>query len=129
MQLNEVANQILPYLRITKKTKYTYTRSYLRNFSKSIGTTCIDEVTQFHIREIISKLSSQSEYQAVTAAGAAPAAAFATGAATRASPEAPIAATATSAILRLIVFNMCFLSENVAKERIPFTAGVVWEYS
>jgi hypothetical protein len=41
----------------------------------------------------------------------------------------PTAATATSAILRLRVFNMCFLSENVAKERIPFTAGVVWEYS
>ena len=42
---------------------------------------------------------------------------------------APKPATATSAILRLRVFNMCFLSENVAKERIPFTAGVVWEYS
>ena len=65
MQLNEVANQILPYLRITKKTKYTYTRTYLRNFSNSIGTMCIDEVTQFHIREIISKLSSQSGYQAL----------------------------------------------------------------
>jgi phage tail sheath gpL-like len=60
---------------------------------------------------------------------AAALAAFAAGAATRASPDAPIAATATSAILRLRVFNMCFLSENVAKERIPFTAGVVWEYS
>jgi len=65
MDLNDVVAQVLPYLRITKKTRYTYHRAYVRHFSQPLGSKEISEINHLEIREIISKLPNQSAYQAL----------------------------------------------------------------
>jgi len=65
MELNKVVAQVLPHLRITKKTRYTYHRAYIRHFSQLLGNKCISNINHLEIREIASKLSSQSAYQAL----------------------------------------------------------------
>ena len=65
MKLQMAVDQVLPYLRVTKKTRYNYLRSYTRHFSDPLGQRCMSEIAHLEIREIISKLPSQSGYQAL----------------------------------------------------------------
>ena len=65
MKLQMAVEQVLPYLRVTKKTRYNYLGAYNRYFSASLGQRCMSEIAHLEIREIISKLPSQSGYQAL----------------------------------------------------------------
>jgi integrase len=65
MKLQMAVDQVLPYLRVTNKTRYNYLRSYTRHFSDPLGQRCMNDVSHLEIREIISKLPSQSGYQAL----------------------------------------------------------------
>ena len=65
MKLQMAVDQVLPYLRVTNKTRYNYLRSYTRHFASPLGQRCMSEIGHLEIREIISKLPSQSGYQAL----------------------------------------------------------------
>lgn len=65
MNLNTLAELIIPLLNLTKKTNYTYNWSYARHFAPTLGDIDINEITRSQIETIIMKLPSQTGYQAL----------------------------------------------------------------
>jgi integrase len=65
MDLNYLAELIIPILGLTKKTEYTYRWSYSRHFAPLLGNKEIIEVSRADIEGIIFGLPNQTGYQAL----------------------------------------------------------------
>lgn len=65
MNLNLLADLIIPTLGLTNKTEYTYRWSYGKHFATKLGTKSISQITRADIESIVIPLPNQTGYQAL----------------------------------------------------------------